>query len=59
MQDFVEEQNLVARLIHQLVVPDFDEQFAIYVAARKCFSEGGPRRLAHTLPRSASRRCSS
>ena len=49
-EDFEEEQNLVARLVHQLRSDDSDTQYRLLVAARKQFGQGGPRRLKHTLP---------
>ncbi|KAL2632770.1 hypothetical protein R1flu_004249 [Riccia fluitans] len=48
-EDFKEEQNLVARLVHMLVNPDPDEMFKILTTARKHFRQGGPRRLEYTL----------
>lgn len=50
MQDFQEEQNLVARLVHQLRDPDTDVRYSTLVAARERFAKGGPRRQRHTLP---------
>ena len=49
-QDFAEEQNLVARMVHQLRSDDPDEQFHILKTARQHFTQGGPRRMKHTLP---------
>jgi len=49
-EDFEEEQNLVARLVHQLRSDDGDTQYRLLVAARKQFGQGGARRLKHTLP---------
>ena len=49
-EDFEEEQNLVARLVHRLRSDDSDTQYRLLVAARKQFGQGGPRRLRHTLP---------
>ena len=49
-QDFAEEQNLVARMVHQLRSDDPDEHFQILKTARRHFSSGGPRRVKHTLP---------
>lgn len=49
-QDFAEEQNLVARMVHQLRSDDPDEHFQILKTARRHFSSGGPRRVRHTLP---------
>ena len=50
LQDFAEEQNLVARMVHQLRSDDPDEHFQILKTARQHFSTGGPRRVRHTLP---------
>ena len=49
-EDFEEEQNLVARLVHHLRSDNSDTQYRLLVAARKQFGQGGPRRLKHTLP---------
>ncbi|KAK9832171.1 hypothetical protein WJX74_001409 [Apatococcus lobatus] len=46
---FEEEQNLLARLVHQLVSQDTDEHFELLRAARDRFNAGGPKRLRHTL----------
>lgn len=50
VQDFAEEQNQVARMVHQLQSDDPDEQFHILKTARQHFTQGGPRRVKHTLP---------
>ena len=50
LQDFAEEQNLVARMVHQLRSDDPDEHFQILKTARQHFSTGGPQRVRHTLP---------
>ena len=47
-EDFEEEQNLVARLVHRLRSEDSDTQYRLLVAARKQFGQGGPRRLVTT-----------
>lgn len=49
-QDFAEEQNLVARMVHQLRSDDPDDHFQILKTARRHFSSGGPQRVKHTLP---------
>eukprot|EP00249_Psilotum_nudum_P022226 c28423_g1_i1 orf=912-2582(+) len=49
-EDFKEEQNLVARLVHMMVNKDQDEMFKILMTARKHFLQGGPRRLGFTIP---------
>lgn len=41
---------MVAALIHQLRGADSAQQFAIFVAARKHFGQGGARRIKYTLP---------
>ncbi len=50
MQDFQEEQDLVARLIHRLRSPDPGQQFAMLRTAWERLSVGGSRRLRHTIP---------
>ncbi|KAI5064024.1 hypothetical protein GOP47_0020694 [Adiantum capillus-veneris] len=49
-EDFMEEQNLVARLVQMLTNKDNDEMFKILLTARKHFLKGGPKRLGYTLP---------
>lgn len=49
-EDFEEEQNLVARLVHHLLSSESEEQYRILLAARRQFGQGGPKRLRHTLP---------
>jgi len=49
-EDFEEEQNLVARLVHHLASPNSDGQYRVLLAARRHFGQGGPKRLRHTLP---------
>lgn len=49
-EDFKEEQNLVARLVHMLVNEDQEEMFKIITTVRKHFLQGGPRRLSFTVP---------
>jgi len=46
---FVEEQTLVARLVHQMKSDDNDLQFKIFSMARKQFGQGGVKRIKHTL----------
>lgn len=50
--DFAEEQNLMARLIHLFACQDdnLDEQYRMLTSARKQFGAGGPRRIPFTLP---------
>nr|CAG4649078.1 EOG090X00QE [Scapholeberis mucronata]SVE93443.1 EOG090X00QE [Scapholeberis mucronata] len=51
-EDFAEEQNLMARLIHLLAAEesDLDQQYRMLTSARKQFGAGGPRRIPFTLP---------
>ncbi|GBG64309.1 hypothetical protein CBR_g41228 [Chara braunii] len=49
-EDFAEEQNLVARLVHMLVNQDPEEMFKILTTAKQHFLKGGPQRLTFTLP---------
>jgi vacuolar protein sorting-associated protein 35 len=49
-EDFEEEQNLVARLVHHLCSNESEEQYRILLASRRHFGQGGPKRLRHTLP---------
>jgi vacuolar protein sorting-associated protein 35 len=49
-EDFEEEQNLVARLVHHLSCPNSEGQYRVLLAARRHFGQGGPKRLRHTLP---------
>ncbi|XP_024532264.1 vacuolar protein sorting-associated protein 35B isoform X1 [Selaginella moellendorffii] len=49
-EDFQEEQNLVAKLVHLLKNDDDTEMFKILEAATKHFTEGGSKRLSLTLP---------
>jgi hypothetical protein len=50
VQDFEDEQALVARLIHRLRANDPAQHYALLQTARERFSAGGARRLRHTLP---------
>lgn len=50
VQDFEDEQGLVARLIHRLRASDPAQHYALLQTARERFSAGGARRLRHTLP---------
>lgn len=47
--DFVEEQNLVAGLVHLFANEDTDVLFKVYATARKHFGQGGIRRINFTL----------
>nr|SVE74010.1 EOG090X00QE [Daphnia barbata] len=51
-EDFAEEQNLMARMIHLLAAEetDLDQQYRMLTAARKQFGAGGARRIPFTLP---------
>ena len=48
-QDFVDEQRLMARLVHLMRHDDTDKQFRIYGTARRFFGHGTARRIQHTL----------
>lgn len=50
LQDFEEEQVLVARLLHNLVSDNPDTQFEVLQAARNRLARGGPERMKYTLP---------
>ncbi|PIA57430.1 hypothetical protein AQUCO_00600271v1 [Aquilegia coerulea] len=49
-EDFKEEQNSVARLIHMLHNDDPEEMLKIICSVRKHILSGGPKRLAFTVP---------
>jgi len=49
-EDWEEEQNLVARLVHHLACQEAEGQYRLLLAVRRHFGQGGPRRLPHTLP---------
>jgi vacuolar protein sorting-associated protein 35 len=49
-EDFLEEQIMMARLIHLFKAPLPDNQYQIINAARKIFGAGGDKRIIHTLP---------
>ncbi|XP_038714645.1 vacuolar protein sorting-associated protein 35B-like isoform X2 [Tripterygium wilfordii] len=49
-EDFKEEQNSVARLIHMLYNDEPDEMFKIICTVRKHIMTGGPKRLPFTVP---------
>ncbi|KAJ6306304.1 hypothetical protein OIU78_021592 [Salix suchowensis] len=49
-EDFNEEQNSVARLIHMLYNDDSEEMLKIICTARKHIMAGGPTRLPFTVP---------
>ncbi|CAH0760157.1 unnamed protein product [Diatraea saccharalis] len=50
MEDFMEEQGLLARLIHHFKSESADQQYLILSAARKALQSGGARRIQHTFP---------
>ena len=49
-EDFVDEQTLVARLVHLMRAEHTDEQFLILKTARKQFGNSGKERIRFTLP---------
>ncbi|XP_028037637.1 vacuolar protein sorting-associated protein 35 isoform X1 [Bombyx mandarina] len=50
VEDFVEEQGLLARLIHHFKSDSADQQYLITSTARKILQGGGARRIQHTFP---------
>ncbi|KAG2393890.1 hypothetical protein C9374_003654 [Naegleria lovaniensis] len=48
-EEFEDDQNLVARLVHLLYNEDTDTLFRVYSTARKHFGQGGPKRILFTL----------
>ncbi|KAG6453863.1 vacuolar protein sorting-associated protein 35 isoform X5 [Manduca sexta] len=50
VEDFTEEQGLLARLIHHLRSESADQQYLILSAARKALQGGGAARIQHTFP---------
>ncbi|XP_052759269.1 vacuolar protein sorting-associated protein 35 [Galleria mellonella] len=50
VEDFMEEQGLLARLIHHFKSDSADQQYLILSAARKALQGGGARRIQHTFP---------
>lgn len=51
LDDFREEQNLVASIVHLLDSDDYENLFLLYFTARKHFAQGTPQalRIKHTL----------
>ena len=49
-EDFVDEQTLVARLIHLMNAEDLGEQFTMLITARKQFANSGKERMRYLLP---------
>ncbi|XP_022818272.1 vacuolar protein sorting-associated protein 35 isoform X2 [Spodoptera litura] len=50
VEDFMEEQGLLARLIHHFKSDSADRQYLILSAARKALQAGGAARIQHTFP---------
>eukprot|EP01135_Chromosphaera_perkinsii_P010494 Nk52_evm4s2152 gene=Nk52_evmTU4s2152 len=50
MEEFVDEQIIVAKLIHSFTSSDRDQQYQILVLSRKHFGSGGENRIKFTLP---------
>ncbi|XP_026333733.1 vacuolar protein sorting-associated protein 35 [Hyposmocoma kahamanoa] len=50
VEDFMEEQGLLARLIHHFKSDSADQQYLILSAARKALQGGGARRIQHSFP---------
>eukprot|EP01119_Soliformovum_irregulare_P001205 TRINITY_DN10924_c1_g1_i1.p1 TRINITY_DN10924_c1_g1~~TRINITY_DN10924_c1_g1_i1.p1 ORF type:complete len:819 (+),score=306.82 TRINITY_DN10924_c1_g1_i1:210-2459(+) len=48
-EDMEEEQHYVASLVHLFDNEDLEQLFGMYMAARKHFTQGGPKRIKHTL----------
>ena len=49
-EEFVEEQQLMARVVHLIQSEDTDAMLKMYVAASKHFQDGGVQRIKHTMP---------
>uniref|UniRef100_A0A8R1E0M6 Vacuolar protein sorting-associated protein 35 n=1 Tax=Caenorhabditis japonica TaxID=281687 RepID=A0A8R1E0M6_CAEJA len=49
-EEFIDEQNLVARLLHLIRADNVDAQFLLLNGVRKVLGEGGRYRLRFTLP---------
>jgi vacuolar protein sorting-associated protein 35 len=47
---FVNEQQLLAKLVHRIQNNDTDQLIKMYVAASKHFQDGGVQRIKHTMP---------
>ncbi|KAJ8710558.1 hypothetical protein PYW08_009073 [Mythimna loreyi] len=50
VEDFMEEQGLLARLIHHFKSDSADRQYLILSGARKALQAGGAARIQHTFP---------
>jgi len=48
--DFADEQNLVAQMLHLFRGPDIEQMFGMLITIRKAFATGGPRRRVWTHP---------
>eukprot|EP01087_Luapelamoeba_hula_P009270 TRINITY_DN2384_c0_g1_i2.p1 TRINITY_DN2384_c0_g1~~TRINITY_DN2384_c0_g1_i2.p1 ORF type:complete len:687 (-),score=126.58 TRINITY_DN2384_c0_g1_i2:60-1916(-) len=49
-EDFEEDQNRVAALIHLFQSDNLETLFMLYATSRKVFGQGGNKRIKHTLP---------
>eukprot|EP00252_Welwitschia_mirabilis_P021056 TRINITY_DN5290_c0_g1_i1.p1 TRINITY_DN5290_c0_g1~~TRINITY_DN5290_c0_g1_i1.p1 ORF type:complete len:617 (+),score=128.82 TRINITY_DN5290_c0_g1_i1:59-1909(+) len=49
-EDFKDEQNLVARLVHMLSNEDYEEMLKILTTVKNHFLQGGPQRVSFTIP---------
>jgi len=49
-EDFEEDQNRVAALVHLFQSENLETLFMMYATARKVFGQGGTKRIKHTLP---------
>eukprot|EP00449_Zooxanthella_nutricula_P054877 CAMPEP_0198576970 /NCGR_PEP_ID=MMETSP1462-20131121/118297_1 /TAXON_ID=1333877 /ORGANISM="Brandtodinium nutriculum, Strain RCC3387" /LENGTH=802 /DNA_ID=CAMNT_0044308241 /DNA_START=15 /DNA_END=2420 /DNA_ORIENTATION=+ len=49
-ENFVHEQQCVAKLAHQIRCEDMDSCLQMVTAMRGFFGQGGPQRMTHTLP---------
>uniref|UniRef100_T1ISA6 Vacuolar protein sorting-associated protein 35 n=1 Tax=Strigamia maritima TaxID=126957 RepID=T1ISA6_STRMM len=50
IEDFIEEQGLMGRLINLFQAEEADQQYLLLNTARKHFGEGGHKRIKYTLP---------
>lgn len=48
--EFVSEQQLIAKLVHRIDNDDTDVLIKLYVAASKQFQDGGVQRIKHSMP---------
>lgn len=46
---FVEDLNLLSRVLHMLQAPSIEDGFGILIALKKKYDEGGVKRQRHTL----------